>query len=96
MTLVVEDDAAVRGRMAVTLLDLGLPDVEGVDIIRKVRGWTGMPAIVISARSEDADKAEALDVGADNYLTKPLDGYDWPFRRSAPAPARTRRSRCRG
>ncbi len=101
MILVVEDDAAIRSLMAVTLdtqgyryhlarngaealievstqqpavmlLDLGLPDMEGVDIIRKVRGWTSMPIIVISARSEDADKVEALDAGADDYLTKPF------------------------
>ena len=56
----------------VMLLDLGLPDMDGVDIIRKVRGWTSMPIIVISARSEDADKVEALDAGADDYLTKPF------------------------
>ncbi len=99
--LIVEDDAAVRNLMAVTmetqgymyslartgsealievtthrpdimLLDLGLPDMEGVDIIRKVRTWSAMPVIVISARSEDADKVEALDAGADDYLTKPF------------------------
>lgn len=56
----------------VILLDLGLPDMDGVEIIRKVRGWSGMPIIVISARSEDADKVEALDAGADDYLTKPF------------------------
>ncbi len=56
----------------VMLLDLGLPDMEGVEIIRKVRGWTSLPIIVISARSEDADKVEALDAGADDYLTKPF------------------------
>lgn len=101
MILVVEDDAAVRNLMAVTLdtqgyqyhlarngsealmevtshqpevmlLDLGLPDMDGVDIIRKVRGWSSLPIIVISARSEDADKVEALDAGADDYLTKPF------------------------
>ena len=101
LILVVEDDAAVRNLMSVTLdtqgyryhlarngsealietsthqpdvmlLDLGLPDMEGVDIIRKVRGWTNIPIIVISARSEDADKVEALDAGADDYLTKPF------------------------
>ena len=101
MILVVEDDAAVRNLMAVTLetrgyryhvaqngaealieatthqpdvmlLDLGLPDMDGVEIIRKVRSWSGMPIIVISARSEDADKVEALDAGADDYLTKPF------------------------
>ena len=101
MILVVEDDAAVRNLMAVTLetrdyryhlaqngaealieatthqpdvmlLDLGLPDMDGVEIIRKVRGWSNMPIIVISARSEDSDKVEALDAGADDYLTKPF------------------------
>ena len=99
--LVVEDDAAVRNLMALTLetqgyqyrvartggealieitthqpdimlLDLGLPDMEGIEIIRKVRGWSAMPIIVISARSEDSDKVEALDAGADDYLTKPF------------------------
>ena len=101
LILVVEDDAAVRNLMAVTLetrgyryhlagngtealiettthqpdvmlLDLGLPDMDGVEIIRKVRDWSNMPIIVISARSEDADKVEALDAGADDYLTKPF------------------------
>ncbi|MDD3222950.1 MAG: response regulator transcription factor [Clostridia bacterium] len=56
----------------VMILDLGLPDMDGVDIIRKVRGWTNMPIIVVSARSEDMDKVEALDAGADDYLTKPF------------------------
>ena len=54
------------------LLDLGLPDMDGMSIIRKVRSWTGMPIIVISARSDDADKVGALDAGADDYLTKPF------------------------
>ena len=56
----------------IMLLDLGLPDMEGIVIIRKVRGWSAMPIIVISARSEDSDKVEALDAGADDYLTKPF------------------------
>lgn len=56
----------------VILLDLGLPDMDGVDIIKKVRGWSAVPIIVVSARSEDADKVEALDAGADDYLTKPF------------------------
>lgn len=56
----------------VILLDLGLPDMDGVDIIKKVRSWSNVPIIVISARSEDSDKIEALDVGADDYLTKPF------------------------
>ena len=56
----------------VILLDLGLPDMDGVEIIRKVRSWSNVPIIVISARSEDSDKIEALDSGADDYLTKPF------------------------
>lgn len=56
----------------IVLLDLGLPDMDGVEIIRKIRTWSNMPIIVISARSEDTDKIEALDAGADDYLTKPF------------------------
>lgn len=54
------------------LLDLGLPDIDGVQVIQKIRTWSNMPIIVISARSEDDDKIEALDAGADDYLTKPF------------------------
>lgn len=56
----------------IVLLDLGLPDMDGVEVIRKIRSWSDMPIIVISARSEDSDKIEALDNGADDYLTKPF------------------------
>lgn len=56
----------------IVLLDLGLPDMDGVDVIRKIRTWSNMPIIVISARSEDTDKIEALDAGADDYITKPF------------------------
>ena len=56
----------------IVLLDLGLPDIDGVEIIKKIRTWSNMPIIVISARSEDSDKIEALDNGADDYLTKPF------------------------
>ena len=56
----------------IALLDLGLPDMDGVEVIKKVRTWSNMPIIVISARSEDSDKIEALDNGADDYLTKPF------------------------
>ena len=56
----------------ILLLDLGLPDLDGVEVIRKIRSWSSMPIIVISARSDDADKIDALDAGADDYLTKPF------------------------
>ncbi len=56
----------------IVLLDLGLPDVDGIEIIRKIRTWSQMPIIVISARAEDTDKIHALDAGADDYLTKPF------------------------
>lgn len=56
----------------VILLDLGLPDADGVEVIRKLRSWTETPIIVVSARSDDRDKIEALDAGADDYLTKPF------------------------
>lgn len=56
----------------VLLLDLGLPDMDGSEIIRSVRTWSRMPIIIISARSAEIDKAAALDMGADDYLTKPF------------------------
>ena len=56
----------------VVFLDLGLPDADGMDVIRQIRSWSNMPIIVISARSEDEDKITALDAGADDYLTKPF------------------------
>ena len=56
----------------IVLLDLGLPDMDGVEVIERIRMWSDMPIIVISARSEDKDKIDALDAGADDYLTKPF------------------------
>ena len=56
----------------IMLLDLGLPDIDGIEVIKRVRTWSQMPIIVISARSEDVDKIEALDAGADDYLTQPF------------------------
>lgn len=74
--------SAHSGTMAITLassyspdvilLDLGLPDMDGAKVIEKIRTWTNTPIIVISARSEDVDKINALDLGADDYLTKPF------------------------
>ena len=101
LTLVVEDDNAIKNLITTTLeahnykyhvsqtgnaailevisnkpdvifLDLGLPDIDGIEIINKIRSWSNVPIIVISARSEDKDKIEALDAGADDYLTKPF------------------------
>lgn len=63
---------ALSYRPDVMLLDLGLPDMDGVEIIKKVRAWSNLPIIVVSARSEDSDKVSALDAGADDYLTKPF------------------------
>lgn len=56
----------------VIILDLGLPDMNGVEVIRQIRTWSNLPIIVVSARSEDDDKIIALDSGADDYLTKPF------------------------
>lgn len=63
---------AMSKKPNIMLLDLGLPDMDGIEVIKKVRGWSHMPIIVITARSEEADKIEALDAGADDYLTKPF------------------------
>jgi two-component system KDP operon response regulator KdpE len=63
---------AVSKRPDIIILDLGLPDMDGVEIIKKLREWSKIPIIVVSARSEDRDKVDALDAGADDYLTKPF------------------------
>ena len=54
------------------ILDLGLPDMDGMELLRELREWSGMPVIVVSARTHERDKVEALDAGADDYLTKPF------------------------
>ena len=54
------------------ILDLGLPDMEGLDILRQIRSWSSLPVVVVSARSHERDKVTALDLGADDYLTKPF------------------------
>jgi two-component system KDP operon response regulator KdpE len=56
----------------VVLLDLGLPDMDGLEVIRRLREWTGVPIIVLSARGQEADKVAALDGGADDYVSKPF------------------------
>lgn len=64
--------SAASGSPDIILMDLGLPDMDGVDVIKKIRTWSVAPIIVISARSDDHDKVDALDAGADDYLTKPF------------------------
>jgi two-component system KDP operon response regulator KdpE len=56
----------------IVLLDLGLPDMDGLEVIRRLREWTAVPIIIISARGQERDKVAALDMGADDYLTKPF------------------------
>ncbi|MCR3749198.1 response regulator [Lentzea californiensis] len=63
---------AVEGKPDVVVLDLGLPDIDGVDVIAGLRGWTTIPIIVLSARTDSSAKVEALDAGADDYVTKPF------------------------
>ena len=76
---VFEADTAQRGlseagtrKPDLLVLDLGLPDRDGLELIRDVRGWSAVPIIVLSARADEADKIAALDAGADDYLTKPF------------------------
>jgi two-component system KDP operon response regulator KdpE len=84
--------AAARDRPDVIILDLGLPDMDGTEVIHGVRGWTSTPIIVLSAWGEEAAKVAALDAGADDYVTKPF-GMDEllarlraAVRRAAPVP----------
>ena len=84
-------DRTAHRRPDVVLVDLGLPGIDGVEVIRGIRGWSSVPIIVLSARHQSADKVEALDAGADDYVTKPF-GMDEllarlraALRRSGPA-----------
>ena len=61
-----------RVHPAVVVLDLGLPDLDGIEVLTGIRGWSAVPVIVLSARSTSAEKVEALDAGADDYVTKPF------------------------
>ena len=65
--------AAGRRLPDVVVLDLGLPDMDGVEVLQGLRGWTAVPVLVLSARSDQAEKVAALDAGADDYVTKPFD-----------------------
>ncbi|MEW6515102.1 MAG: response regulator [Pseudomonadota bacterium] len=65
-------DAVAAGGVQLVVLDLGLPDINGIDFIRELRIWSGMPILILSARAAEQDKIAALDAGADDYLTKPF------------------------
>jgi len=76
---VVESESGARGAVDagthkpdLAIVDLGLPDIDGVAVIRKIRSWSSMPIIVLSARAEERSKIDALDAGADDYVTKPF------------------------
>jgi two-component system KDP operon response regulator KdpE len=76
---VVEADTGERGvidagthKPDLAIVDLGLPDLDGVEVIRRIRGWSRIPIIVLSARAREQSKVEALDAGADDYVTKPF------------------------
>lgn len=84
-------DLAARKHPDLVILDLGLPGIDGVEVIRGLRGWTRVPIVVLSVREREADKVAALDAGADDYITKPF-GMDEllarlraALRRAAPA-----------
>ncbi|MBV8159701.1 MAG: response regulator [Acidimicrobiia bacterium] len=89
-------DRAARGHPDIVVLDLGLPGMDGIDVLRRMRGWTEVPVIVLSARHQEPSKVAALDAGADDYVTKPF-GMDEllarlraALRRSVPADERPR------
>jgi two-component system KDP operon response regulator KdpE len=64
--------AAREDKPDIVVLDLGLPDLSGVDVLRRLREWSSVPVVVLSARAESAEKVQALDLGADDYVTKPF------------------------
>ncbi len=66
-------DALARVRPDVVILDLGLPDLDGIEVLHGIRGWNPVPVVVLSARSTSDEKVEALDAGADDYVTKPFE-----------------------
>jgi len=81
------------GHPDLVILDLGLPDIDGVEVLHGIRGWSSVPVIVLSARTDSSDKVAALDAGADDYVMKPFAMDEFAariraaLRRSAPAPA---------
>ena len=86
---------AAKKHPDLVILDLGLPGIDGVEVIRGLRGWTSVPIIVLSVREAERDKVAALDAGADDYVTKPF-GMDELLARLRAALRRARRARRRG
>ena len=86
---------AARKHPDLVILDLGLPGIDGVDVIRGLRGWSSVPIVVLSVREAERDKVAALDAGADDYVTKPF-GMDELLARLRAALRRTVRRRRRG
>jgi two-component system KDP operon response regulator KdpE len=82
-------DAAAAERPALIVLDLGLPDIQGIDVCREIRQWSSAPIIVLSARHSDREKVALLDAGADDYVTKPFSTLEFQAR----ARAQLRRAR---
>jgi len=88
--------AAAEHKPDVIVLDLGLPDMSGIEVLQGLRGWLTAPVIVLSARTDSADKVGALDAGADDYVTKPFGMDEFLARLRAAVPRRTAaRSRAR-
>src|SRR5664279_6474913 len=94
---VIEADSVQRGlieagtrRPDLVVLDLGLPDGDGIELIRDLRAWSDMPVLVLSARTAEADKINALDAGADDYLVKPFSAGELLARVRAQLRRRTR------
>jgi len=88
--------AAGQAAPDLLILDLGLPDGNGVDLIRDLRNWTSLPILILSARAAEHDKIDALDAGADDYLTKPFGVGELRARLRRPvAPPRTAADKCR-
>ena len=83
-------DAAAQHPPDLVILDLGLPDMDGVEVIGGLRGWTDAPILVLSGRADSTDKVEALDAGADDYVTKPFGMDELLARMRAAVSARAR------